>query len=49
MDAGAIVIDDGEGVISFRSGRKPALGTLSLRSASAMSQAVYFERDWIWS
>ena len=44
VDADAIVIsvlmEEGWGAKSFRSGRKPALGTWSLRRASAMSQAV---------
>lgn len=53
VDAGAIVIsvlmEEVCGEKSFRSGRNPALGTLSLRSASAMSQAVYFCKAWICS
>lgn len=49
VDAGAIWISvvvevDGCGAKRWRSGRKPALGTFSLRRASAMSQAVYFCR-----
>ena len=50
VDAGAIVIsvlmDGGCGAKRWRSERKPALGTLSFRSASAMSQAVYSCKAW---
>lgn len=50
VEAGAIVISDlGDpegGVNNLRSARKPALGTFNLRSASAMSQAVYFPSFW---
>lgn len=50
MDAGAIVIsvliEVGGGAKSFKSGRKPAFGTWSLRRASAMSHAVYFSKAW---
>ena len=53
VEAGAIVIsvliEEGCGEKSFRSGRNPALGTLSLSSASAMSQAVYLCKAWICS
>lgn len=53
VEAGPMVMSpvaaSDEGTMSFKSGRKPAFGTLSLRSASAMSQAVYFLRDWSWS
>jgi hypothetical protein len=47
VDAGAMVTGGGEvsdGLYKLRSGTKPAPGTFSLASASAMSQDVYWRR-----
>lgn len=50
VDAGAIVVCMSDESVRagyrFRSGRNPAPGTFSRRSASATSQAVYFLRSW---
>ena len=51
VDAGAmrgVLVVDVTDVRRVRSGRYPALGMESLRSASAMSQAVYCFRVDIW-